>query len=200
MKRFAVSVAVTLAAALVGVLPCPAAETADPLTATGEVALLAGYGISHPGFGATRTQVQTVDAILRYGHFLSGEMGSGWYRGRHELFLELPVHLVVDPRDRVMTGGYILGSWKLTSWKDDKLYPYAFAGGGVLFNDLGGLANQGTRLDYSYQGGIGLQYLLRSDLAFMGEYRYHHVSNAGTATPNEPLNSSKFLFGLTRFF
>jgi hypothetical protein len=31
----------------------------------------------------------------------------------------------------------------------------------------------------------------------MAEYRYHHVSNAGTAEPNEPLNSSKCLIGVT---
>jgi len=198
--RFSLPAAVAFVLVLAVAFTCPAAESVAPLTATGEMALLAGYGISHPGFGATRTQVQTVDAILRYGHFLSGEAGSGWYRGRHELFLELPLHLAVDPRDRVMTGGYALGSWKLTGWKDDNIYPYAFAGGGVLFNDLGGLASQGTRLDFSYQGGIGMQYLVRSDLGLMAEYRYHHISNAGTARPNEPLNSSKILFGLTRFF
>lgn len=198
---FKLSVVVALATALIlaAASPARAAENPEPSVATGEVALLAGYGISHTGFGATRTQVQTADAILRYGHFLSDEAGSGWYRGRHELFLELPVHLVVDPRDRVMTGGYILGSWKFTNWKDDKMYPYAFAGGGVLYNDLG-LATQGTRLNYSYQGGVGLQHLFRPDLGLMAEYRYHHVSNAGTAKRNEPINSSKILFGVTRFF
>jgi len=98
-----------------------------------------------------------------------------------------------------MTGGYILGSWKFTSLQDERLFPYAFAGGGIVFNDLG-LPSQGTRLNYSYQGGTGLQYLLRPNLALTAEYRYHHVSNAGTAEPNEPLNASKFLVGLSTFF
>jgi hypothetical protein len=31
------------------------------------------------------------------------------------------------------------------------------------------------------------------------EYRYHHVSNADTAEPNEPLNSSKLLIGVSLF-
>jgi hypothetical protein len=31
------------------------------------------------------------------------------------------------------------------------------------------------------------------------EYRYHHVSNANTAAPNEPLNSSKILVGISIF-
>jgi lipid A 3-O-deacylase len=172
-----------------------AAETVEK--ATYELTLLGGYGITHRGFGDTRTQVQTVDAIGRFGWFLSDEVGKGsWYQGRHEQLVELPLHLVVDPRTRIMTGGYLLGSWKFTSI--EKVYPYIFAGGGVLYNDLG-LSTQGTRINFSYQAGTGLQYLIAPDMAITMEYRYHHVSNAGTAEPNEPLNSSKVLFGISVF-
>lgn len=164
-------------------------------TAPGEFAILVGYGITHRGFGATRTQVETVDAIMRYGHFLSTELGAGrWYQGRHQLLVEVPLHLTLDPRVRTMTGGYLLGSWKFTSLEG--LAPYVFAGGGVLYNDLG-LDTQGTRLNFSYQGGTGLQWFVRPDTALGIEYRYHHVSNAGTADPNEPLNASKFLLGVS---
>ncbi len=173
-----------------------AAETV--VTAKNELAVLTGYGITHRGFGDTRTQVQTVDLIGRFGWFLSKEVGVGsWYQGRHELLTELPLHLVVDPKTAVITGAYFLGSWKFTSlgpW-----LPYAFAGGGIVYTDMD-LPTMGSSLNFSYQGGTGLQYLLRPDLAVMGEYRYHHISNAGTATPNEPLNSSHFLVGISRFF
>lgn len=175
------------------------AASAEEITvrnAAGEYSLLAGYGITHRGFGDTRTQVQTVDTIARFGRFLSDEAGEGWYRGRHEIFMELPLHLAVDPRLRTMTGGYLLGSWKFTSLED--FAPYVFAGGGVLFVDLG-LPTMGTRLDFSYQGGTGVQYFIDRHTAVNLEYRYHHISNAGTATPNEPLNSSKILLGITLF-
>ena len=176
------------------------AETAVPTSATGEYAFLGGYGITHRHMGGTRSEVQTVDAILRYGRFLSGELGKGsWYQVRHELFFELPLHLAVEPRTRIMTGFYLLGSWKFTGLADRGVYPYAIGGGGPLYNDLG-LATQGTRLNYSYQGGAGLQHQMRPDTAFIVEWRYHHVSNAGTAEPNEPLNSSKFLIGVTKYF
>ena len=173
-----------------------AADTGILRDSRGEWALLSGYGVTHRGFGETRTQVQTLDTIIRYGHFLSGDIGHGWYRGRHELFLELPLHVALDQEERTMTGGYILGSWKFTA--PDRIAPYLFAGGGILFNDLG-LKTQGTRLNYSYQGGCGLQYFLTRSTAAGVEYRYHHVSNAGTAEPNEPLNSSKFLFSISFF-
>ncbi|MFH1763118.1 MAG: acyloxyacyl hydrolase, partial [Gemmatimonadota bacterium] len=130
--------------------------------------------------------------------FLSDEMGKGGYRGRHELLVELPLHLAVDPRTRVMTGAYLNGSWKFTGMKEKGLYPYVFAGGGVLFVDLG-LPTMGSRVNFCYQGGTGLQYLIRGDLAVTAEYRYHHISNAGTAEPNEPLNSSKVLLGISLF-
>jgi opacity protein-like surface antigen len=162
-----------------------------------ELAFLTGYGITHRGFGDTRTQVQTWDAIARLGWFLSDEIGKGnWYQGRHELLVELPYHLALDHSGRSMTGGYLLGSWKFT--KAAPVLPYIFAGGGILFVDTG-LPTMGTRLDFSYQAGTGVQYLIRKDLALMAEYRYHHISNAGTATPNEPLNSSKILLGITLF-
>jgi opacity protein-like surface antigen len=175
---------------------CPA-NAAGPETAAGEYGLLAGYGITHAGFGETRTQVQTVDLIGRFGWFLSDEVGRGaWFQGRHELLVELPLHLAIDQGGRTMTGGYLLGSWKFTGLADSRLYPYAFAGGGVLFVDLG-LPTMGSRLDFSYQGGVGCQYELRPGLALLAEYRYHHVSNASTAEPNEPLNSSKLLLGVS---
>jgi len=166
--------------------------------ASTEYSFLAGYGITHKGFGATRTQVQTVDFIGRFGYFLSDQMGHGWYRGQFEHIVELPLHLVVAPKTRIMTGANLLANWKFTGLAQHRFYPYAFAGGGVLFVDLG-LPTMGSRLDFSYGAGTGLQYLWRRDLSFSGEYRYHHISNADTAEPNEPLNSSKILFGISLF-
>jgi hypothetical protein len=190
----------TAAAIIIFTCTIPAAWGEDLATATHEWGFLGGYGITHRGFGDTQTQVQTIDAIGRFGWFLSDEIAKGsWLQGRHELLLELPLHLTVDPRERIMTGGYILGSWKFTGLKQQRVYPYAFAGGGILYNDLG-LSTQGTRLNYSYQGGVGIQKMIGDELAIVGEYRYHHVSNAGTAEPNEPLNSSKLLVGISRFF
>lgn len=164
-------------------------------TAKSELTMLSGYGISHRYFGETRTQVQTWDAIARYGYFLSEETAVGsWYQGRHEILMEIPYHLAIDQGGRSMVGGYLLGSWKFTG--GEKLVPYIFAGGGVLFVDMG-LPSMGTSLDFSYQGGTGLQYMIRKDVAIQLEYRYHHISNAGTASPNEPINSSKILFGFS---
>jgi len=174
-----------------------AAEGVNIHSASSEATLLTGYGITHRYFGATRTQVQTWDAIARFGVFLSDEVGKdNWYQGRHELLMELPYHLAVDHNGRSMVGGYLLGSWKFTGLKD--AVPYVFAGGGPLYVDLG-LPTMGAKLCFSYQGGTGLQYFTDKTTALNLEYRYHHISNAGTARANEPLNSSKILFGISFF-
>lgn len=166
--------------------------------ATGEYGVLTGYGTSHIDFGATRHQVQTWDAILRAGFFLSDDVGRGrWYQGRHEVLLELPYHMAVDHGGRSMVGGYILGHWRFTSM--DKFGPYILAGGGPLFVDLG-LPTMGTKLCFSYQGGTGVQYFIDKKTALNMEYRYHHISNAGTAEPNEPINSSKILLGVSVYY
>ena len=192
---------ILLSAVLATLLLAPCAHAAEPVdlkSANYEYSFLSGYGITHRDFGATRTEVQTVDAIGRFGYFLSDEVGKGWYRGRHELLMELPLHMAVDPQTGVMTGFYLLGNWKFTGLKKKRLYPYVFAGGGVLFVDLE-LPTMGSRLNFSYQGGTGIQYLIHNNLAVTAEYRYHHISNAGTAEPNEPLNSSLILFGISLF-
>jgi len=55
----------------------------------------------------------------------------------------------------------------------------------------------GAKLNFSYQGGTGVQIPIAQATMLNLEYRYHHISNAGTASPNEPLNSSKFLLGMS---
>jgi opacity protein-like surface antigen len=174
-----------------------AAENDTVTTSPGEFTLLGGYGITHRGYGATRTEVQTMDLILRYGHFLSDEIGKGhWYQGRHEVLLELPYHLAVDHDGRSMVGGTILGSWKFTGF--DQCTPFLFGGGGVLYVDLG-LPTMGRRLNGTYQFGGGIQHFISNNLAINGEYRFHHISNLNTSPRNEPLNSSKFLLGITYY-
>jgi lipid A 3-O-deacylase len=179
-------------------LPCFARADNTVSSAKGEYGILTGYGSSFVGFGETRHQVQTWDVIVRAGFFLSGELGEGnWYQGRHEVLLELPYSLAINYGGRSMVGVSLLGHWRFTSL--EKIVPYVLAGGGPLFVDLG-LPTMGSRLCFTYQGGTGLQYLLDKNTALNLEYRYHHISNAGTANPNEPINSNKVLIGASFFY
>ena len=156
--------------------------------------LLGGYGISHEGLGLTKVQVQVLDLILQYDRVLLKDVGSSWYKGHHSLILELPLTLVIDPDVSPMIGVNILGAWTFDS--SDTLQPYFFGGGGILYTnaDIPGL---GSDINGKWQFGTGIRYRLESGNWLKFEYRFHHISNTGAKDPNDPLNSSKILVGVT---
>ena len=156
--------------------------------------LLGGYGISHKGLGLTKVQVQVLDLILQYDRVLLRNVGSSWYKGHHSLILELPLTLVVDPDFSPMIGVNILGAWTFDS--SEELQPYFFGGGGILYTnaDIPGL---GSDINGNWQFGTGIRYRLESGNWLKFEYRFHHISNTGAKDPNDPLNSSKILVGVT---
>jgi len=158
--------------------------------------LLGGYGVTHKGFGDTRTKVETADFILQYGYFLSKERGKSWYKGRHEILIEVPFSSVFHPEKAIMTGINFLACWNFTAL--GKTIPYIFAGGGPLYTNLD-IPGLGSELNGSYQAGLGFRYFIRKNVSVDFNYRLHHISNTGAAEPNEPLNSSKILLGVSFF-
>ncbi len=95
-----------------------------------------------------------------------------------------------------MTGMNFLACWDFTAF--NKIVPYIFAGGGPLYTNLD-IPGLGKELNGNYQSGLGVHYFIEKNLSIDFNVRQHHISNAGTADPNEPLNSSKILFGLSFF-
>lgn len=61
-----------------------------------------------------------------------------------------------------------------------------------------------TTFEFNLQGGGGLHYFLRNDLALTFQWRFIHLFNAGIKFPNTGVNNSTFLpgfpgFGRTQF-
>ena len=160
------------------------------------MAILGGYGATHVGMGKTREHVETADLVLRYGRVMRSVMGSSWYRGRHELLIEFPVHIVLRPDVSHMLGMNFLAGYFFTTYK--KGAPYFFAGGGPVYIEAE-IPGVGSRLSGNYQAGMGFLFKTERGLNLNVEYRFHHISNAGTKDPNIPLNSSKLLLGITFF-
>src|SRR3989304_688827 len=160
------------------------------------MAILGGYGATHVGMGKTREHVETADLVLRYGRVMRSVMGSSWYRGRHELLIEFPVHIVLRPDVSHMLGMNFLAGYFFTTYK--KGAPYFFAGGGPVYIEAE-IPGVGSRLSGNYQAGMGFLFKTERGHNLNVEYRFHHISNAGTKDPNVPLNSSKLLLGITFF-
>jgi len=156
--------------------------------------ILGGYGQSIPGWGQTTQRVETLDIVPRYNHIIFADLGSGWYRGFHSILLELPFHFVFTPDDSAMVGINFLACYTFTS--GNTMRPYVFGGGGPVYS-FADIPGMGAELNGNYQFGLGLEYILDRNYNLLLELRYHHISNGGSEEPNVPLNSIKFLIGLT---
>lgn len=85
---------------------------------------------------------------------------------------------------------------KLTFLGDARLRPFIEGGEGILYTDLR-KQRYGTRVQFSSQIGVGLEYQIRPDLSFSIAARLRHMSNAGLASSNPGVNTVFGLIGLT---
>lgn len=160
-------------------------------------AIITGYGQSFPGWGHTTQRVETVDLIPRYHHVIFANIGSGWYRGFHSILLEVPVSLVVSPEASTMVGINFLASYTFTADQQQQWWqPYLFGGGGPVYS-FADIPGMGADLNGNYQFGVGIKHDWDTTHQLLFELRYHHISNADTEKPNDPLNSIKILLGFT---
>ncbi|WP_084456543.1 acyloxyacyl hydrolase [Desulfogranum mediterraneum] len=157
-------------------------------------ALLGGYGQSFPGWGRTTQRVETIDLVPRYRHIIFDQLGSGWYRGFHSILVEAPLSVVLRPEVSAMVAVNFLAAYTFTA--HDLWQPYLFGGGGPVYS-FADIPGMGADLNGNYQFGLGLEYRGNPAHRLLLELRYHHISNAGSKEPNEPLNSCKLLLGIT---
>jgi lipid A 3-O-deacylase len=157
-------------------------------------ALLGGYGQSFPGWGETTQRVKTIDIIPRYSHIIFDDLGSDWYRGHHSIFIETPFSYVASPDNSAMIAINFLAVYTFTA--DKQYQPYIFGGGGPVYS-FADIPGMGSELNGNYQFGLGLKYQWLEDHNLLFEIRYHHISNGGSEEPNDPLNSLKFILGIT---
>lgn len=157
-------------------------------------ALMFGYGQSFPGWGQTEERVHSFEFAPRYSHLTIDGIGSGWWAGRHDTLIELPITVVGGPGfdTSAMAGLNLLAAYTFTA--DDCWQPYVFGGGGILYS-FADIPGMGAHWNGNYQFAGGLRYRLDDLHALLFEARYHHISNAGSADPNVPLNGIRLMIG-----
>ncbi len=170
------------------------AEAGNFDTSKDNWAIISGYGQSIPDWGQTTQRVETIELIPRYNHHIFDNLGSGWYHGFHSIMVELPVSLIVSPEVSSMVGMNFLASYTFTSGREWQ--PYLFLGGGPVYS-FADISGMGAKMNGNYQFGVGIKFDWDTTHQLLFELRHHHVSNAGTRRPNEPLNSVKVLIGFT---
>jgi opacity protein-like surface antigen len=123
-------------------------------------------------------------------------IGSTWYRGQVSFGAELLAFGTSEP-----VTGYGVGitpklHYSFISF--DRLRPYIEGGAGPLWTDLGGqVPEQPGQFNLAVWGGAGAAWILTPQWAVNVGYRFVHISNGGTSTPNSGLNFGLPFIGLS---
>ncbi len=130
---------------------------------------------------------------------LTDPVGSSWYRGQVALGAELLGFGTSEPNTAYGVGVTPKLEYRLTGF--GRLRPYIEGGGGPLWTDLGGrVPEQPGQFNFVVWGGAGCAWLLTPQWALNVGYRFVHISNAGTRTPNSGLNFGLPLVGISYSF
>lgn len=118
-------------------------------------------------------------------------------KGMLELIYEPFVSHIIAPKTNAEMGLALLFrySYPLTS----KLYPYIEAGSGLYYMTLH-TREQSTQFNFIDQGGGGISYFLKDNLALDFGYRFRHISNAGIKDPNSGMNANVYTVGVAYYF
>lgn len=176
-----------------GSLGPPLSAEVTPQATKGYVSLLGGGGVSFPGWGST-ARVETRDCLLRLNFDLRRRQGRLWYRFLNELWVEVPLMEVLAPYPGIITSLNFLSGMIFrpeAGWN-----PYLYFGGGPLYTTAS-IPGMGAKLCGNYLAGAGCRLRLGGGVFFNIELRYHHISNMGLASPNDPVNSLKILAGFS---
>ena len=164
---------------------------------TQELGLSVGPGFGMKVLGSRRSH-DWVLGTLDYGWMFRPVVGEGrWYRGNWELVGELFGGKQYRP-----DSGYVAGLTPLLRYNfatGHRLMPFVNLGAGVTATDIRN-GDLSTTFEFNLQGGAGVRFFLRDDLALSVQYRFIHLSNANLDTPNLGLNSSTVLGGVSWFF
>jgi lipid A 3-O-deacylase len=125
-------------------------------------------------------------------------IGSHWYRGQVSLGAELLAFGTYEPLTSYGVG--ITPKLQYAFVGLDRIHPYIEGGGGPIWTDLGGqVPEQPGQFNVVVWGGVGAAWILTSQWALNVGYRFVHISNGGTRTPNSGLNFGLPFVGLSYY-
>lgn len=199
--RFIILLIVVLALEPLAPLSGASADERVPQITVGtqEVGLTAGYMFSHRLTEFHTTKQHGPALMPSWMITLTDPVGNSWYRGQVSIGAEM---VYLQFREPILTHGVgFTPRIKYTFVALGRLRPYAEFAGGPVWTDLGGnITEQANEFNFVLTGGVGVSWFLTPQLAANVGYRFHHISNAGTAFPNLGLNASLPFGGFSFYF
>lgn len=139
-------------------------------------------------------------AGLRYGRVIAA-----WESLSLQYTLDiLPAALVfpparLHPKSSIYGAGISPIGLKLNFGQRSWIKPFLSASVGFLYFTDDVPVPDSSRFNFTPEAGVGLQFFLASDNVLTLGYKYHHISNAGTARRNPGLDSNVFYAGFSFF-
>jgi lipid A 3-O-deacylase len=166
---------------------------------TQEVGLTAGYMFSHRLTHLHTTKQHGPALMPSWMMTITDPIGDSWYRGQISLGAEM---VYLEFREPLLTHGVgFTPRIKYTFVASGRVRPYAEFAGGPFWTDLGGrIPTKANQFNFVLTGGVGVSWFIAPQAAINVGYRFHHISNAGTAFPNLGLNASLPFAGFSFFF
>jgi hypothetical protein len=192
--RAGLLVALLLGAAGPGV-PALAGEGRVP-SRTMDFTLAVAPFVSH-GIGGSPHELTGFHLVPHLGLVVTEERGPGLLRGQLEVLAEPTlVHVGGDNPTDVL--GLAVGTrWLFAGL--GRVRPYVEAGAGVVTGQPR-LPRNECEVLFSLQGGAGVLLFWTERHAVTLSYRFSHLSNGHVCVPNQGVNASMLVIGVTAFF
>jgi len=156
-----------------------------------------GFALANSGNGDTKI-VEYLATFPSLGVGISDTLAEdAWFRGNFEFVFEGESITNFRPRIGYSAGLGLLLRYNFLYGKN--LIPFFEVGGGFGYIDFD-LRDQADGLIYYPQAGLGLHYFLTDKTALNVGWRLHHMSNSKHKQPNNGINASLVLVGLTYHF
>ncbi|MBI2841398.1 MAG: acyloxyacyl hydrolase [Acidobacteria bacterium] len=163
-----------------------------------ELGAMAGYASSLSAPRGDNPGVSFSPILVSVGCPITDIHGTGSFQGDLEIVIEPALLAMTAPARSPAEGVSLL-----------LRYNFVAKGPWVPFFDIGmGVLNWSielpdvlvTKFNFTLQAGPGLRYFPATNLALVGQLRFHHISNGGRDRPNVGVNSVVALVGVSRFF
>jgi lipid A 3-O-deacylase len=161
------------------------------------LSLEGGYGEQFNPWDEPITGFDFFNAGVRFGFLPWGATGSGPLKGAFEIGLEPIYQRFFDPQTAFFTGLGAVARYHLLPL--GRFVPYVELGAAPGYTDLR-VREQQTNFVFLLFAGLGASYFVTERTALYAGYRLQHVSNAGTSSPNQGINSHTGVIGVSIFF
>jgi len=145
----------------------------------------------------TISGVSLVNVEPRLGYFPFEQFGKGWLKGALETGLEGWFQYYLEPDTATAEGLKLALRYHVLGF--GPLVPYIEAAGGAGGTNLKVREIRST-FTFVVEAGAGVSYFVTREMAINAGYRFQHLSNGHTASPNRGVNSDSGIIGLTYYF